>query len=56
MVRAWYAALAWRESAGPSSSDAPIREIETDVAYVGTSSPTASRMNAIARSNPGSDE
>jgi len=57
-ARAWYAALAWREraSADPSGSDASIPEVETEVAYVATSSPATSRMNAIARSKPGSDE
>jgi uncharacterized SAM-binding protein YcdF (DUF218 family) len=55
-ARAWYAVLVWRESAGASKHDASIGALETDVAYVGTSSPAASRMNAIARSNPGSDE
>ena len=55
---AWYVALAWREKArgARSAADAPIGDVEAEVAYVGTSPPTASCMNAIARSKPGSDE
>lgn len=57
-ARAWYAALAWRDvaAAATSEADAPVRKAETQVAYVAPSSPAASRMKSIARSNPGSDE